>query len=132
MSYKRERASLNGGWVATEIINFHCPYQVTPTVPNVNAVFCVNGWIGELPIQFLLDSDAAVSVVNHNVVKQQPIDKAKTCAVGTNGTPLDVVGQTTVILQLGDFKVDHQFIVTNNLTLDCLLGAHFYKCMVLF
>ena len=58
----------------------------------MNAVFCVNGCIGELPVQFLLDSGAAVSVVNLNVVKQQPIDKAKTCAVGANGTPLDVIG----------------------------------------
>ena len=68
-----------------------------------------------------------MSVVNVNVVKQQPTDKAKTCAVGANGTPLDVVGQTTVILQLGDFKVDHQFIVANNLTVNCLLGADFLK-----
>ena len=47
------------------------------------------------------------------------------CAVGANGTPLDVVGQTTVTLQLGNFKVDHQFIVVRNLTVDCLLGADF-------
>ena len=43
-----------------------------------------------------------------------------------NGTPLDVVGQTTVTLQLGNFKVDHQFIVVHNLTVDCLLGADFF------
>ena len=36
----------------------------------MNVVFCVNGYIGELPIQFLLDSGAAASVVNQNVVKQ--------------------------------------------------------------
>ena len=47
--------------------------------------------------------------------------------MGANGTPLDVVGQTTVSLQLGDFKVDHHFIVVNNLTVDCLLGADFLQ-----
>ena len=52
----------------------------------MNAVFCVNGSISEQPIQFLLDSGAAVSVV-----RQQPITKAMTCAVGANGTPLNVV-----------------------------------------
>ena len=51
MSFKRERASPNGGRLATEIINFHRPNQVTPTVvPSVNAVFFVNGCIGELPV----------------------------------------------------------------------------------
>ena len=98
MSFKQEWASLNSGWLATEVINFHRPYQVTLTVPSVNTVFCVNGCIGELPIQFLLDSDAAVSVVNLNFVKQQPIDKAKTCTLGAIGTPLNFIGQMTVSL----------------------------------
>ena len=89
----------------------------------MNAVFCVNGNIGELPIQFLIDSGTAVSVVNHNVVKQQPIGKAKICVLSANETPLDVVGQMTVNLQLGDFKVDYPFIVVNTLTIDCLLKA---------
>ena len=54
----------------------------------MNAVFCVNGCISELPVQFLLDSGPAVPVVNLDVFKQQPIDKAKACVVGANGTPL--------------------------------------------
>ena len=88
----------------------------------MNAVFCVNGSISEQPMQFLLDSGAAVSVVNFNVVRQQSITKAMTFAVGANGNPLDVCGQTTVTLQLGNFKVVHQFIIVCNLTIDCLLA----------
>ena len=70
-----------------------------------------------------------MSVINVNVVKRQPNDKDKTRAVGANGTPLDVVGQTTVSIQqaIGDFKVNHQFIVVNNLTVDCLLGVDFLQ-----
>ena len=95
----------------------------------MNTVFCVNGSIGEQPsyIQFLLDSGAAVSVVNFSVVRRQSITKAMTCAVGANGTPLDVVVQTTVTLQLGNFKVDHQFIAVHNLIIDCLLGVNFLQ-----
>ena len=121
MSFKLERASPNGGQLATQVINFRCPYQVISTVPRVNAVFCVNGSISEQPIQFLLDSAAAVSVVNFSVVRQQSITKATTCTVDANGAPLDIVGQTTVTLQLGNFKVNHQFIVVHSLTTECLL-----------
>ena len=129
MSFKREWASPNGGQLAMQITNSYRPCQVTS---SVNAVFCVNGSIHEQPIQFVLDSGAAVSVVNFSVVRQQSITKATTCVVGANGTPLDVVGQTSVTLQLGNFKVDHQFIVVRNLTVDCLLGADFYNSAMLF
>ena len=68
-----------------------------------------------------------MSVVNYNVVREQPITKVNTYAVGANGTPLDVVGQTIVALQLGDFRVDHEFTVVHYLTPDCLLGADFLQ-----
>ena len=89
--------------------------------------FYVCGCIGSRPTQFLLDSGAAMSVVNYNVVKCQPIAEIHTHAAGANGAPLDVIGQTTVTLQLGDFKVDHQFTVVRNLTVDCLLRADFLR-----
>ena len=67
MPFKQERASPNGGWLATQMTNSHRPC--------VNAVFCVNGSIRDQPIQFLLDSGAAVSVVNFSVVRQQSLLK---------------------------------------------------------
>ena len=75
----------------------------------------------------MLDSGAAISVVNYDVVRHKAITKVPTCAVGANGAPLDVIGQTTVTIQLGDFKVDHPFTVVHNLTVDCLLGADFLQ-----
>ena len=100
-------------------------------VPSVNAVFYVCGRIGSRPTQFLLDSGAAMSVVNYNVVKCQPIAEIHTHAVGANGAPLDVIGQTTVTLQLGDFKVDHQFTVVRNLTVHAYLEQISYGNTVL-
>ena len=61
---------------------------------SVNAVFYVCGCIGSRPTQFLLDSGAATSVVNYNVVKCQPFAKIHTHAMGANVALLDVVGQT--------------------------------------
>ena len=75
----------------------------------------------------MLDSGAAISVVNYDVVRHKTITKVTTCAVGANGRPLDVSGRTTATIQLGDFKVDHPFTVVHNLTVDCLLGADFLQ-----
>ena len=49
------------------------------------------------------------------------------CAVGANGSPLDIVGQIMVTVALGDFIIDHNFVAVCNLTVDCLLGADFMK-----
>ena len=66
----------------------------------------------------MLDSGAAISVVNYDVVRHKAITKVTTCAVGAKGAP--VIGRTTVTIQL---EVDHPFTVVHNLTVDCLLGA---------
>ena len=42
--------------------------------------------------------------------------------VGANGTP---VGQTTLIVGLGTFQAEQEFIVARCLSVDCLLGADF-------
>ena len=65
-----------------------------------------------------------MSVVHHNLARHLHFMNTTSCAVGANGSPLDVVGQTTA---LGSFTVDHNFIVVGNLTVDCLLGADFMK-----
>ena len=49
------------------------------------------------------------------------------CALSANETPLDVVGQMTVNVQLGDFKVDYPFIAVNTFTIGCLLGADYLQ-----
>ena len=80
-----------------------------------------------MPINFLIDSGVAMSVVHYNLVRHLNFMDTTSCAVGANGSPLDVVGQTTVTITLGSYTVDHNFIVVRNLTVDCLLGADFMK-----
>ena len=68
-----------------------------------------------------------MSVVHYNLVRRLHFISTTSCAVGANGSPLDVVGQTIATITLGSFIVDHNFIVVWNLTVDCLLGANFMK-----
>ena len=127
MSFKQPGASLNGGRLAKAVINLHRPYQVSTAISSLNTVFCINGYVGDVPTKFLLDSGAAISVINSDIVRDKPLNQVNICAVGANGTPLEVAGQTTVTIHLSDFKVDHQFTVVHNLTVDCLLGADFLQ-----
>ena len=127
MSFKQPGASPNGGRLAKAVINLHRPYQVSTTISSLNTVFCINGYVGDVPTKFLLDSGAAISVINSDIVRDKPLNQVNICAVGANGTPLEVAGQTTVTIHLSDFKVDHQFTVVHNLTVDCLLGADFLQ-----
>ena len=79
---------------------------------------------------FLLDSGAAVSVVwlrSLSVEDQQAVTKTKLAAVNASGTPLDVRGQIKLVVSIGSFTCEHEFIVIHDLTVDCLLGADFLK-----
>ena len=49
------------------------------------------------------------------------------CAVGANGSPLNIVGRVMVTIVLGTFVVAHAFVVVHNLTVNCLLGTDFMK-----
>ena len=44
---------------------------------------------------------------------------------GANGSPLDVIGQITLPVNIGNFQSDQVFIVVRTLTVDCLLGADY-------
>ena len=113
VSVKRQQASPNGGRLAKAIIDIHRPNYGCSIIPSVNSIYCISGFIGEMPINFLIDSGAAMSVVHYNLVRHLNFMDTTSCAVGANGSPLDVVGQTTVTITLGSYTVDHnlQWIV---------------------
>ena len=64
----------------------------------------IDGYLGNLPVQFLLDSGAAVSVIWYEILDsyyQQQITKASTAAAVTAyGSALEVVGQITMPISI--------------------------------
>lgn len=131
MSFKLQGASSFGGRLAKKPINHH--HQVTEELPhvcnlNVNAIFYVRGQLSHSPIQFLLDTGAAVSVVRHDVLGdnfKQKIIATQSATFGANGLPLEVLGQVTISVSLGDFNFLHLFIVVEKLSVPGILGADF-------
>jgi len=63
----------------------------------------VCGLLGDLSVQFLLDTGAAVSVVCYDSLGeplQQHINPIQEATFGANGSPLDVVGQVKATIKL--------------------------------
>ena len=101
-----------------------------PGTMDVNAVLQAEGKIGNSPVQFLLDSGAAVSVICCDMVPvsaMRRMEPASSSTVAANGLPLDVVGQVSVPVSLSGYCVTHTFLVVRRLTVERLLGAHFLE-----
>ena len=95
----------------------------------VNTIVRVNGELGRANVQFILDSGAAISVVDYKCVGEPYRNLIQTnrasAAVGANGHPLNVVGQVQMPVKLGEFEQEQTFTVARDLSVDCLLGADF-------
>ena len=52
-------------------------------------------------------------------------DAGLTAPIGANGSPLDVISQITLPVNIGNFQSNQVFIVMRILTVDCLLGADY-------
>ena len=110
-------------------MNNHRPYPIIANI-NLDVILFTEGLINESPVRFLLDSGAAVSVIKKDSLPKQShsdITETKTLAVTANGTPLNVVGQITLTVTMEQFSCNHTFVVINNLTGNCLLGADFLR-----
>lgn len=57
--------------------------------------------------------------------RNQISDAGLTAPIGANGSPLDVIGQITLPVNIGNFQSDQVFIVVRTLTVECLLGADY-------
>lgn len=79
--------------------------------------------------KLLLDSGATVSIICFDVlpdaVRETIVPNYNHRVIDANGHPLDVRGTITLAIQLRSFTMKQEFVVANNITVDCLLGAHF-------
>ena len=89
---------------------------------DVNVVINVQGLLHGLDVQFLLDSGAAQSVVGYDTLDEVQHGQLTSIeTLGANGLLLPPPGTYRAT-----FHAIHPFIVVQDLTIDCLLGAHFF------
>ena len=104
-------------------INFTC------TASKSSAVLKVPGYIGTTPVEFLVDSGAAVSVVRMDAIPASSYSHinyvSDVTAVSASGHSLDIIGKAVLPLTIGHVKCKQEFTIVHNLTVECLLGVDF-------
>ena len=118
VSFKLRQASSGGGHQLAGKLLAHQP----------NPVLQVEGSVGSSCVTFMIDSRAAVSAIDQDMIPQDIYDQitpSSSDTIGANGIPLDVVGRIPLEVTLRDFRQTQDFVVVRNLSVGCLLGADF-------
>ena len=118
VSFKLQQASSGGGRQLAGKLLAHQP----------NPLLQVEGSVGSSCVTFLIDSGAAVSAIDQDMIPQDIYDQitpSSSDTIGANGVPLDVVGRIPLEVTLRDFRKTQDVVVIRNLSVGCLLGADF-------
>ena len=101
---------------------------------NPASAYHVVGSINGISIKFMLDTGAAVSLINEDTWNKlanltvKPLSKWGGCQlVGVEGTPIPVVGVADVEVSFSGVNVWAEFIVAKALSADAILGLDFLE-----
>ena len=75
--------------------------------------------MGDMSVQFLIDTGAAVLVVRCDTLSellQLQVTPIRVATFGANSSPLDVVGQIVVYIVIGEHKYSQIFTVVKQLS----------------
>ena len=104
---------------------------------RLNRVEATNQLVGHCKIdgksvKFLADTGATKTIIDVNMLATNSnalIKPANIKVILADGTPVDVLGVKTCTIQLGNYILDLEVLVTRNLYENCLLGFDFLmKC----
>ena len=104
------------------------------TAVGIHSVSCdtavyVPGRVGGHPVDMLVDTGSAVTLVHCRVLEKAKIDfklgMVSEPVVSANGQPLDIKGKCELEIFLGGVSVVHPVLVAADVTQDCLLGIDF-------
>ena len=98
-----------------------------------NSTLVVDGFIGGRRAEMLVDSGSAVSILLHQDVwrectaatTESQLDTAVPLVVSANGGALNILGRTSLAVEVAGLKVNFSFLVAEKLTQQCILGADF-------
>ena len=106
----------------------------TKAIVGIHSVSCdtavyVPGRVGGHPVDMLVDTGSAVTLVHCRVLEKAKIDfklgMVSEPVVSANGQPLDIKGKCELEIFLGGVSVVHPVLVAADVTQDCLLGIDF-------
>ena len=106
-----------------------------PTV-TVAVVKCratmISGKLGGFAVEFMLDSGSSVSLIRHDLLKSikniTEVNSSKAVQLITaSGDPLPILKYVKALVQLGELKICHEFVVVNSLVTPAILGVDFLQ-----
>ena len=106
-----------------------------PTV-TVAVVKCratmVSEKLGGFTVEFMLDSGSSVSLIRHDLLKSiknlTEVNSSKAVKLITaSGDPLLIFKYVKALVQLGELKICHEFVVVNSLVTPAILGVDFLQ-----
>ena len=105
---------------------------------NPHAAYYIKGIVNSYPVKFMLDTGAAVSLLDINV--WNAVKGGTTLSswdspglVGVAGTPLQVHGTTELQVDLGGWRYPMNVIVAESLRTEAILGRYppgYYRCQL--
>ena len=88
-----------------------------------------SGRVNRFPVDFMLDTEAAVTMVSKEAFDQAlpdaTLQKSNMQLVPAGGDPLKAIRRTEMQLELGSLQVGLPVMVINNFRFQCLLGSDF-------
>ena len=96
--------------------------------------YCLEGVINQIPVIFLLDTGAAVSLLRidlwnrirpNDLTTLQPYNDKK--LIGAEGTPLRIYGSTVITATMETHQFRIPVVVVDQLTSEAILGLDFLK-----
>ena len=106
-------------------LNGQCLLAVNPT-----SAYHVTGHLNNIPVTFMLDTGAPVSLIRKDVFNQaqgELVPWAGGGLVGVEGTPLDIHGMATVEIGLRGKLLTSEVVVASAIKAEAILGMDFLE-----
>lgn len=92
----------------------------------------ISGKLGGFAVEFMLDSGSSVSLIRHDLLKSikniTEVNSSKAVQLITaSGDPLLILKYVKALVQLGELKICHEFVVVNSLVTPAILGVDFLQ-----
>lgn len=106
-------------------LNGQCLLAVNPT-----SAYHITGHLNNIPVNFMLDTGAPVSLIRKDVFDQvqgELVPWAGGGLVGVEGTPLDIHGMATVEIGLRGKLLPSEVVIASSLKAEAILGVDFLE-----
>jgi len=87
----------------------------------------LNAYLGKRRVSFLVDTGCERSVTPKRLVDESRIEQAECRLFAANGTVINVIGEVTMDIRIGELVLPTRFVVSDNVT-EPMLGVEWLRC----